>query len=360
MRLKTSFYAAFAVFILAMGAWVVSIHAAGEEKAPGKGQVRALMYHHFGMEDRYPSTSVSMEQFENHLAYLDENDFTVLTLGEALDWLDSGKAEGENIAVITIDDGYRSIWDNALPLLEAYGYKASIFIATEPVGGSGYMDWEQIRALKDKGFEIGGHSHTHGYFLNRPQGEVTDAFEADLKKSHEAFEAHLGEVPTLYAYPFGEFEPEMKAVLKDHGYEASAAQKSGVIYEKTDRFAMPRFPMNVRFGDLDGFAEKLRMNAMRVVEARPENPVVDEENPPILELRIDNEEINTGGLQCFVAGRPDCGIQTSREDGILTLRVRAENELSARRTLYTITAPSMDGSKWFWYSYSWVIPEIEE
>ena len=118
--------------------------------------------------------------------------------------------------------------------------------------------------------------------------------------------------------------------------------------------------MNVRFGDLDGFAEKLRMNAMRVVEARPENPVVDEENPPILELRIDNEEINTGGLQCFVAGRPDCGIQTSREDGILTLRVRAENELTARRTLYTITAPSMDGSKWFWYSYSWVIPEIEE
>jgi len=357
MRLKSCFYAVFAVFLLILGTWAVPIHGAGEENEPGKGQVRALMYHHFGMEDQYPSTSVSMEQFENHLAYLEENDFTVLTLGEALDRLNAGKAAGENIAVITIDDGYQSIWDNAMPLLEAYGYKATVFIATEPVGGSGYLDWEQIRALQDKGYEIGGHSHTHGYFLNRPEGEVTDAFEADLKKSHEAFEAHLGEVPTLYAYPFGEFEPGMKAVLKNHGYEASAAQKSGVIYEGTDRFAMPRFPMNVRFGDLDGFAEKLGMNAMRVVEARPENPVVGEENPPALELRIDNAEINTDGLQCFVAGRPDCGIEARQEDGILTLRVQAENELTARRTLYTITAPSMDGSRWFWYSYSWVIPE---
>lgn len=357
MRLNSCLYAAAAVFILVIATWAASIHASGPENEPGKGQIRALMYHHFGMEDQYPSTSVSMEQFENHLAYLDENDFTVLTLGEALDRLDSGKAEGENIVVLTIDDGYRSIWDNALPLLEDYGYKATVFIATEPVGGSGYLDWEQIRALRDKGIEIGGHSHTHEYFLNRLEGEIADAFEADLKKSHEAFETHLGEVPTLYAYPFGEFDPAMKSVLKDYGYEASAAQKSGVIYEGTDRFAMPRFPMNLRFGELDGFAEKLGMSAMRVVEARPENPVVGEENPPILELRIDNEEINTGGIQCFVAGRPECGIQTSLEDDILTLRVRAENELTARRTLYTITAPSMDGSTWFWYSYSWVIPE---
>ena len=356
MRVKSFLYTACTVCLLALGPGAVNMHAVDEGNEPGKGQVRALMYHHFGMEDLYPSTSVTMEQFASHLAYLEENNFTVLTLGEALNRLDAGKAEGENIVVITIDDGYQSIWDNALPLLQEYGYTATVFIATEPVGGSGYLDWEQIRALKNKGFEIGGHSHTHGYFLNRPEEEIADTFEADLKKSHEAFAAHLGEVPTLYAYPFGEFEPRMKAVLKDHGYEASAAQQSGVFYEGTDRFAIPRFPMNVRFGDLDGFIEKLGMNAMRVVEVHPENPVVGEENPPILALWINNEEVNTNGIQCFVAGRPDCEIETSREDGILTLSVQAENELTARRTLYTITAPSMDGSKWFWYSYSWIIP----
>ncbi|MFP4040544.1 MAG: polysaccharide deacetylase family protein [Desulfosudaceae bacterium] len=345
-----------AVFLLVLTGWPAATRVAAEENEVGQGQIRALMYHHFGLEDKYPSTSVSRDQFEKHLDYLKKHDHTVLTLGQALDLLSSDKPLPEKTTVITIDDGYDSIWEIALPLLEKYGYTATVFVSTKLVGGGSYLDWEQIQALQDKGFEIGNHSHSHAYFLNRPAGERAEAFEEDLLISHEKFRRHLGGLPELYAYPFGEYDPAIMAVLKEHGYKAAAAQRSGVIYEGSERFALPRFPMNLNYGEMEGFAEKMEMNALGVVEAVPESPVVGHQNPPTLMLRIDNSELNPEGLQCFVAGQENCHLEKSSRNGLISVQARAKKELTSRRTLYTVTAPSKDGSKWFWYSYLWVIP----
>jgi peptidoglycan/xylan/chitin deacetylase (PgdA/CDA1 family) len=331
-----------------------------EEAQQRPYQVRAFIYHHFGLQEEYPSTSVSVEQFKNHLEYLERHEYTVLSLGQALDGLYSDKRLPEKTAVITIDDGYSCVWDKAIPLLERYGYPASIFVSTSHVGGKNYLSWEQLRKLKEKGFEIGNHSHSHAYFLNEPRAQIADSFEADLKISHKEFRRGLGGVPELYAYPFGEYVPEMMAILEKHGYKAAAAQHSGVIYQGSNPFALPRFPMNLNYADLQGFREKIRMNALQVVEADPGSPLVLEENPPQLKLRIDNEKLNRQGLQCFVSGQRDCSMDKTAKNGVLKMEVQAESELSARRTLYTITGPAKDGSQWFWYSYQWVLPEVLE
>ncbi|MFP4213746.1 MAG: polysaccharide deacetylase family protein [Desulfohalobiaceae bacterium] len=336
--------------------------AAGQadESAQGAGQIKAFVYHHFGMQDKYPSTSVSLEQFQDHLDYLKTHDYKVLTLGEALERLYSAQELPKRTAVITIDDGYSSIWDQALPLLEEYGYPASIFVATSHVGGKGYLSWEELKKLHEKGFEIGNHSHSHAYFLDLEQGELEEAFAADLKKSHAEFERHLGSVPDLYAYPYGEYTPEMMSILEDQGYLAAAAQHSGVISSLSRGFALPRFPMNLNYANMEGFREKLGMNALQVTEAVPESPLVSGENPPRLKLRIENQELNPDELQCFVSGQRDCSLDTVSKDDALELEVQATSELSARRTLYTITGPSKDGSKWFWHSQLWVIPGVPE
>ncbi|MBS0012489.1 MAG: polysaccharide deacetylase family protein, partial [Desulfobacterales bacterium] len=127
---KTIFYTMAALFFLIPAAsGFTGAPAADRSSGPGpeQKQIRAFIYHHFGMEDQYPSTSVSVNQFKNHLDYLDRQDYTVLTLGRALDRLCSKKGISEKTAVISIDDGYGSVWDNALPLLEKYGYPTTIF-----------------------------------------------------------------------------------------------------------------------------------------------------------------------------------------------------------------------------------------
>ncbi|MBS3809409.1 MAG: polysaccharide deacetylase family protein, partial [Desulfobacterales bacterium] len=325
------------------------------------GTINAFIYHHFGKQDQYPSTSVSDKQFKEHLKYLEKNDYSVMTLGNALDLLYSEDRLPEKTAVITIDDGYRSIRENAVPLLDKYGYRATIFVPTSHVGGGNYLTWGQIAELQKKGFEIGNHSHSHEYFLNHPKGKIAEKFEEDLKKSHKLFEQHLGGVPDLYAYPFGEYNPEMTEVLKKHGYRAAAAQKSGVICTESNQFALPRFPMNLNYGKPEDFAEKLRMNPLRVVKAEPSDPVVvSGQNPPKLELTVKNSEIYSEGLQCFVGGKRNCSIEHTRKKDRLVIRVSSTDKLASRRTLYTVTASSEDGSRWFWYSHLWIIPEYGE
>ena len=333
---------------------------AGDRNNKDGAQIRAFIYHHFGKQDKYPSTSVSVKQFGNHLEYFEKHDYTVLPLGKALGRMDSGDDLPEKTAVLTIDDGYRSIWENAVPLLDKYGYKATIFVPTAHVGGDNYLSWEQVAALREKGHEIGNHSHSHGHFLNSEPGEIAEAFEADLKKAHDTFRRHLGEVPDLYAYPFGEYHPEMFAVLEEYGYRVAAAQKSGVICPGSEKFALPRFPMNFHYAEMDSFTEKLRMNALPVSGVKPESPVVSGENPPRLRIRVADAGIDPGGLQCFVSGQKNCTVKRSRQDGELVIQARSRDKLDSRRTLYTITAPSADGAQWHWFSHLWVVPEIAE
>jgi peptidoglycan/xylan/chitin deacetylase (PgdA/CDA1 family) len=362
MGLNRLLYTAMALFLMALP----PLPELPAEESPGTnnekgGQIRVLVYHRFGMEDKYPSTSVSISQFRSHLSYLERNGYTVLPLGEALNRLYSGKGIPEKTASLTMDDGYQSIWENALPLLQEYGFRATIFVSTGRVGAEGRLSWEQIQKLREKGFEIGNHSHSHAHFLNQgDKRRIADAFRADLEASHEQFRRRLGEVPVLYAYPFGEYTPEMMEILKDSGYRAAAAQRSGVIYSGSRRFALPRFPMNSRYAEMEGFSRKMRMNALPVMGVDPVSTRVKEANPPELRLRITAEPIQAGGIQCFVAGRRACRLRKHLEDGTLFVTVRARHKLESRRTLYTITAPARKGPGWFWFSHLWVNPAASE
>src|SRR6188768_2381359 len=68
----------------------------------GKKEVVCFVYHRFG-DPRYPTTNVSVKDFEAHLAYLTKNNFKVVTFSDAISYLQSDQPE-QKIAVITIDD----------------------------------------------------------------------------------------------------------------------------------------------------------------------------------------------------------------------------------------------------------------
>ena len=69
--------------------------------------------------------------------------------------------------LITIDDAFSSFYENAWPILKKKKIPFILFVSTEPVGKSGYMNWEQIKEVSSYDFAyIGNHSHTHEYLLN--------------------------------------------------------------------------------------------------------------------------------------------------------------------------------------------------
>ena len=324
----------------------------------GERDFNSFSYHRFG-EEKYPSTNIDPELFEKHLQFLDENDYTVLTLGKAMNRLKSRDKLPEKTVVLTVDDGYKSFKTAAVPLLEKYDFSATIFLCTQYVGKSGYLTWDDIRDLQDNGYEFGNHSHSHDHFLNYSDTRTREEFREDLAQAEQHFKRELGDKPDLYCYPYGEYNPDMQDILRENGYKAATAQKSGVIYSGSNEYALPRFPMNTAYGKITKFRSKARMKALPVAKEKPENTEIKKTNPPQLTLHVDADKINMRNIQCFVNGTKNCSISKHDDSGDV-LTVKSTEKLQTRRTLYTITAPSDSGSNWYWYSHLWVNTQYGE
>ncbi len=321
---------------------------------PNKSVV-CFLYHRFD-EPRFPSTNTPTVDFEAHLRYLKENEFTVLAFSDAMDYLRSDEPKTK-VAVITVDDGYKSFYERALPILKKYDMPATLFVNTETVGAGDYMSWEELQSSIASGIEVGNHTHSHSYFMNEPAPTRYDAFEADIMKSGEIMLEKLGITPDVFAYPYGEFDKDMKQVVEATGFRYAAAQHSGVAHPGTDPYQIPRFPMSEAYANLAGFAEKASMRPLKIVSQEPEDTPLSDPRP-LLRLTLLNEGLQTSRMQCFVQGG-ECELEIDNEDdGELAITVRAANDLSRRRrTMYTVTVPDSAGA-WYWYSHLWINPDI--
>ena len=317
-----------------------------------------FVYHRFG-DDRYPSTNISIEAFRGQLEFLRDEGFAVLTLGEALARFDAGALDGPTV-VLTVDDGYDSFRSGGLPLLREFGFPATLFINSGSVGGRGMLGWEELKGLRAEGIEIGNHTVSHAYFVDQAADGRVRQFRHELTEAQAAFAEHLGEAPSLVSYPFGEYDMGMRDAVEDMGFAAAVAQTSGVVSRHADRFALPRYPMGGPYATVQELARKAQMRALPLTAPTSSSSLLTGENPPELTLRVLRRGVRLSGAQCFVAGRPACSLRVELAGDTATVFMQARDPLRARRTLYTLTAPTAGGSGWHWFSYLWVRPGIPE
>ena len=312
-----------------------------------KTAIPIFAYHRFG-DSRYPSTNIDIDVFKKQLQYLEKNNYTVLSLGEALEAVDKNNLP-ERPVVLTIDDGYSSFFENAFPLLQEYDYPATIFINTSYVGDNSYMNWNQLEKLHKAGIEIGNHSHAHPHFVNFDNPE--EAFEKDVSKAQKMFEKHLGFKPKVFSYPYGEYTRELAEKAEAMGFAAATAQRSGVLGSSTYRFAIPRFPMGGPFATMKGFEAKITMKPLNIELINPEST---------LDYQIDKVKFRTKTLvhestiQCFIEGSKQ---KVEEKNNYFEIKMPSS---SHRRTLITITARGKDSGKWHWFSTVVINKEVEE
>ena len=306
-----------------------------------------VVYHRFG-DARYPSTNTSKESFESHLQYLKENQFVTYTASGIL----HGGEDSSKKVLITIDDGLKSFLTNGYPLLKKYGCKATVFVNTESVGWSDYLSWDEIQLLHGEGIEIGAHSHRHSYFMDYPDSLRKVEFEKDLDVMEKEFKEHLGFVPSVYAYPYGEFDSIMADVLFKRGYKLGFAQNSGVWSGNTNQYTIPRFPVAGRFEKLESFVQKVNMKPL-VIKSKSEYPVkLDGGADYTTILRLDKSN-KYQTINCFFNNQYNKEIYKLSND---TLRIKLRMPQDKRRVLLTFTAQD-DNNQWLWWSKLFVNPE---
>ena len=319
------------------------------------GSANIFVYHRFD-EPRFSSTNTSSTDFQSHLEILKNLDFTVISLRELVEKFKSNSTLPQRCAVITVDDAYRSFMTTGWPLLKQYGFPATLFVSTDYVGNKGYLDWDELATLSREGVEIGNHSASHEYLvdlLEEPDGKKRVL--VDLQRAQDAFEEHLGIKPVVFAYPFGEFTPELTAEVKGLGFLAAFGQQSGVATSDQDFFKLPRFPVGGAYVTAENFRSKLLMKHLPIAVIQPTSTIVNDNNPPKLLFFLGDDSFDKSTLDCYVPGQLNCQLkQLDGEDGLF--EVTAEEPIAGRRSKYTITASDRRGEAWYWFSHLWVLP----
>ena len=186
-----------------------------------------IMYHRFG-EPNLPSTNTTLEQFEAHLEELASGPYTVMRLAEITDRIINGEDLPDRAVGITVDDAFISFYDEAWPRLKSYGFPVTVFVATQSIdrGLKGYASWDQLREMQAEGVAFGSQSNTHPH-MHRID---LDQARQEIEISNSRFIDELGIKPALFAYPYGEYTPEIRDLMQEMGFVAAFGQNSGIMH----------------------------------------------------------------------------------------------------------------------------------
>ena len=237
------------------------------------------MYHRFE-ENKYPSTNIKIKDFKLHLKIIKESGFKFLSEKDFKNYINT-KDNSKKI-LLTIDDGFSSFYENAWPVLKKEKIPFILFVNTENIGSSGYMDWKELKNILKYDFaHIGNHSHSHGYLVDKTDQEIKN----DIKKSIEIFENKLNYRTEFFAYPFGEYKNSYKKIVKELGFSYAFGQHSGVMDSTKDKFELPRFPINEKYGEIQRFKGLLKTIPLPFKKIIPDDKYLsDENNPPNVQI----------------------------------------------------------------------------
>src|SRR5881396_1241122 len=224
---------------------VASVAASPKIKKPVVDQTAQTIifcYHRLVDKIRYPGTEITPAAFEAQMKELKDRGITVISMQDLLAWKRSEKNIPPRCAVITFDDGWKSQYEVAWPIMKKYGYPLTMFIYTEGVrggalGGGEAITWEQLADMRDNGVDIEAHTATHqdlreGHNImlassggKRTRTKLTGPqyeqwVQGEVVGSKQLLEQRLGIKVNCFAVPFGNYNEHVKELARNAGYEA--------------------------------------------------------------------------------------------------------------------------------------------
>lgn len=197
----------------------------------GYQAVPILSYHHFA-ENCESNLCISASVFDQQMSYLKNNGYRVITMRELLGFMQYRHAIPKRSILITIDDGYRSAYDIAYPVLKKYGFTATLFIYTDYVGVSrSAITWDQLREMKADGFGIGSHTISHCDLTKKRTGENYQDYLARIKReifgSKQIIDKELGQDTFCFAYPYSRYNASVLNLCEQAGYKIGVTVDRG-------------------------------------------------------------------------------------------------------------------------------------
>lgn len=236
-----------------------------------------LAYHNF-TKDEGSSYSINIIEFEKQMNYLATHNYSVISLSELLKGLKNGQLPPKPV-VITIDDGFKSTFTLAYPLLKKYNFPATLFIYTDFIEkNSNSLTWGEIKEMTENNLEIGSHTLSHCNLLQYKENENYENYLARIKKeiflSKEILESKIGGKVKFFAYPYGVYSPTIKNLVIQADYEGILNTNSMNNTLNADPFSLNR---QIIFGNnsFNSFIQILNQQPLHTSKIFPDDGIIE-------------------------------------------------------------------------------------
>jgi len=223
--------------------------------------VPILCYHKFGGDENTP-LNTPPHIFRQQMKYLKDNGYRVISPDDLLAFLEFRRQIPKKAIMITIDDGFKSFYDVAWPILKAYGFTATLFVYTDYIGISKKaISWDDLKVLKADGFTIGSHSVSHSDLTKKETGETDEDFQNRKRKelflSKKTIDEKLNQNTLFFSFPYGRYNAEVMQMAKSAGYKMAVTVDRGSNPFFTNPLALKRDMILKK--DMKSFVSRLKI-----------------------------------------------------------------------------------------------------
>lgn len=218
-----------------------------ERPAAAPRRLPVLMYHKIARSGA-GDMAITAGKLEEELAFLRQSGYAAILPADWLAYCAGERELPERICMLTFDDGWKSQYQLALPLLRKYGFKAVFYVYPDFVNCPAAMSWEQLRELASQGHCIGSHSKSHAKLTERRPGEGPRAYRARLRDecrlSARTISAKLGLPVRDFCYPYGFYNQALFGVLEEEGYLTAVTVSPQINTAEDDPLLLGRYQVN--------------------------------------------------------------------------------------------------------------------
>lgn len=201
--------------------------------------VPALMYHHVENEadatkEGHKNLTVDAGIFRSQMEFLKSHGYTVIGMENLINFFENHSPLPAKPVILTFDDGYSDIAQNAVPVLTEFGFKATLFIPTGLMNNPGYLDWNTISTFP-KTIEEANHTWSHHSAFGTEDVISRELTTADSQLGQRGYNN-----PKVFAYPYGPSTTVAEKVLTSLGYKLAFTTVHGSTLCAKKKFDLPR------------------------------------------------------------------------------------------------------------------------
>ncbi len=194
-------------------------------------------------EVEYDYMQTYLDRFEDQIEWLERSGFDFISYSELEEYAEGKRELKKNSCLITFDDGYEGVYENAYPIAKKHNIPITIFIINQEVGNEGFFDWDKAKEMQDSGLvTIASHSMDHPEFTSLSTEEAVE----NVNNSYKEIEEYLGEQKVkVFTYPYGLYTEEQSKKLKECGYIQNLTDNKVNESNKMDLRKLHRcYPLN--------------------------------------------------------------------------------------------------------------------